>query len=223
MLKLKGLKQGVLRCVIPEDLSERKLLEEFERLTRDGANILSGSGLEIDTGERKYTPALVLKIWKCFIEPSGCHVVSWRSADEDTIHVLSSLGLRVSEAEGTQKTAQECGNKPASGLFFAGNVRGGQRIEHDGDVIIAGHVHDSAEVIASGHIVVLGRLRGVLHAGSGGDESASVSVRSLETGQIRIGNRVGIIERTSEFWGKPAIITVRETEVLLAGWPAIQI
>ena len=224
MIKLKGIKAGLLRCVVPDDLSEKKMMEELERMAAEGKNILNGCGVEIDMGVRPFTPALLLKIWKSFIEPSGCHVESWTSADENTAKGLERIGVK-SGRDAQPKVfaaAVPASQKDApAGLLFAGNLRGGQRIEHDGDVIVAGHVHEGAEVFARGHVVVLGSLRGIVHAGCGGDESMSVCVRSLETGQIRIGSRVGMIERKSEFWGKSAVITVRGGSVLLAGWPIV--
>lgn len=223
MIKLKGIKAGLLKCVVPEDLSEKRMLEELEHMAAEGSNILNGCGVEMDMGARPFTPALIIKIWKSFVEPSGCHVDSWTSTDANTIRLLERIGLQTDSAPQPRIAAAPAQQRPAAaaGLLFAGNLRGGQRIEHDGDVIIAGHVHEGAEVFAKGHVVVLGSLRGIVHAGCGGDESMSVCVRSLETGQIRVGSRVGMIERKSEFWGKPAVITVRGGSVLLAGWPNV--
>ena len=33
MIHLKGIQTGILRCVVPEELSEKRILEEFEELT----------------------------------------------------------------------------------------------------------------------------------------------------------------------------------------------
>lgn len=224
MIKLKGIKAGLLRCVVPDDLSEKKMLEELEKMASEGKNILNGIGVEMDMGKRPFTPALILKIWKSFVEPGGCSVTSWLSEDEETVKGLSRIGVQTGAGVKTVLAASSVPAQPQTsdkGLLFAGNLRGGQRIEHDGDVIIAGHVHEGAEVFAKGHVVVLGDLRGIVHAGCGGDDSMSICVRSLETGQVRIGSRVGMIERKSEFWGKPAVITVRGESVLLAGWPNV--
>ena len=113
------------------------------------------------------------------------------------------------------------GRRTAGALLYASNLRGGQKIVHDGDVIITGHVNVGAEVSADGHIVVLGKLQGLAHAGCRGDETASVSARSFESGQVRIGHRVGLIDKSSDIWGKSVVITVNGDEVLLTEWPAI--
>ncbi|HAH69070.1 MAG TPA: septum site-determining protein MinC, partial [Synergistaceae bacterium] len=67
----------------------------------------------------------------------------------------------------------------------------------------------------------LGKLQGLAHAGYRGDEAASVSARSFESGQVRIGRKVGLIDKSSDIWGKSVVITVNRDEVLLTEWPAI--
>ncbi|MBK3332213.1 septum site-determining protein MinC [Persephonella atlantica] len=65
-------------------------------------------------------------------------------------------------------------------------VRSGQRIEYDGDVLIIGDVNPDAYIIASGNIIVMGTLRGVVHAGANGDETATVMALKLIPQQLRI-------------------------------------
>lgn len=67
-------------------------------------------------------------------------------------------------------------------------LRGGQRIEHDGDVLIIGDVNPGAYVIASGNIIIMGTARGIVHAGASGDESAIVMALKLRPQQLRIGS-----------------------------------
>jgi septum site-determining protein MinC len=67
-------------------------------------------------------------------------------------------------------------------------LRGGQRIEHDGDVLIIGDVNPDAYVIASGNIIIMGNARGIIHAGASGDESSIVMALKLMPQQLRIGS-----------------------------------
>ncbi len=67
-------------------------------------------------------------------------------------------------------------------------VRSGQRIEHNGDILILGDVNPDAYVIASGNIIVMGTLRGFVHAGANGDETAIVLAMKLMPQQLRISN-----------------------------------
>jgi len=65
-------------------------------------------------------------------------------------------------------------------------LRSGERIEYDGDVLVIGDVNPDAYIIASGNIIVMGNLRGVVHAGANGDETATVMALKLMPQQLRI-------------------------------------
>jgi len=65
-------------------------------------------------------------------------------------------------------------------------VRSGQRFKYPGNVVVMGDVHPGGEVIASGHVIVMGTLKGVVHAGAEGDEKAVVLAFRLQPIQLRI-------------------------------------
>lgn len=65
-------------------------------------------------------------------------------------------------------------------------LRSGQRVKHQANVVIVGDVNPGAEVIAGGDIIVFGRLRGVVHAGAGGNKEAQVAALKLDPTQLRI-------------------------------------
>ena len=67
------------------------------------------------------------------------------------------------------KNARDLRNKD---VIIKRTLRSGQKIVHDGSVVILGNVHESAEVTAAKDIIVFGRLEGVVHAGCFGDLSA---------------------------------------------------
>ena len=64
-------------------------------------------------------------------------------------------------------------------------LRSGQSIRYGGNVVIIGDVNPGAEVTATGNIMVMGALRGVVHAGAGGDEKAVIMAFRLEPTQLR--------------------------------------
>lgn len=71
-------------------------------------------------------------------------------------------------------------------LFYTGTLYRGKRLEHPGSIVVYGDVNDGAELIAGGHIIVLGALCGSAHAGCFGDESATVSALVLAPSALRI-------------------------------------
>ena len=71
-------------------------------------------------------------------------------------------------------------------VFHTGTLRAGQNLQSEGHLVVLGDVNPGAEVVAAGNIVVLGVLKGLVHAGAGGDRSACVSALQMCPTQIRI-------------------------------------
>lgn len=71
-------------------------------------------------------------------------------------------------------------------LYHVGTLRGGQTLHNIGNVVVVGDVNPGAEIVASGDIVIFGRLGGVAHAGAQGDVGSRVYALSLRATQLRI-------------------------------------
>lgn len=86
--------------------------------------------------------------------------------------------------------ASETGQALADPLYIETTLRSGAEIRHDGTVVILGDVNPGSEVIAAGDILVWGRLRGVVHAGSKGNARCVILALQMEPTQIRIADFV---------------------------------
>jgi septum site-determining protein MinC len=75
-------------------------------------------------------------------------------------------------------------------LLVQKTLRSGQSIKHSGNVVVLGDVNPGAEIIAGGHVIVLGTIRGVVHAGAAGDLGATITAFHLNPTQLRIGNLI---------------------------------
>ena len=133
MIHLKGIQTGILRCVVPEELSEKKILEEFEELTASGKSLLEGSSVIMDLQGRSFGAALVAKIWKYFIEPTGCSVISWAVTDPETAAALQRMGMDVGDVDNRSRKERSLSRKGSKALLYTGTLRGGQKIMHEGD------------------------------------------------------------------------------------------
>ncbi|MEW6523783.1 MAG: septum site-determining protein MinC [Bacillota bacterium] len=80
---------------------------------------------------------------------------------------------------------------PGDTLLHRRTLRSGQSVEYDGNVVILGDVNPGAEVRAGGDILVMGTVRGVVHAGASGRADAVVVAFRLRPTQIRIGPHIG--------------------------------
>jgi septum formation inhibitor MinC len=107
---------------------------------------------------------------------------------------------------------------PLSTLYHAGTVRGGQALHHLGHIVVVGDVNPGAELIASGDVVVFGRLAGVAHAGAQGDESARVHALDLDATQLRIATFIAADGERRSRTARPEVALVRESRIVVVAY-----
>ncbi len=96
------------------------------------------------------------------------------------------------------------------------SLRSGQKVEHNGDVLVLGDVNKDAEVIAVGNIIIMGALRGIAIAGALGDEDTVVVALRMEPQQIRIGKKIAISEESERVSpGYPEVARVEDGMIVL--------
>lgn len=104
-------------------------------------------------------------------------------------------------------------------LLIRRTVRSGQVVHYAGTVVVFGDVNPAAEVIAEGDVIVLGKLRGVVHAGSGGNDSAVVGALILAPTQVRIGKQVARAPDEQRRHPWPAeIARIRGGQIVVEPW-----
>jgi septum site-determining protein MinC len=217
-IKLKGMSDSILRCIIPEELPSEDFSSAFEKLFANGMRAMSGARVVLDFGGRALSEKIICLLLSDFVWPSGVSVAAWITYDSSSQDILKRAGLPTSEP-----VSGEGGAALSSSLVLLRSFRSGQRVEHRGDVIIFGHVNYGAEVLASGSVTILGRLNGVAHAGYEGDENISiVAARSMEALQVRVGSKMGSLDRGAQWWGKPVIVRVEDGMVRIEYWPALK-
>ena len=125
--------------------------------------------------------------------------------------------LKARQLKSIKKIGKVIEGKRANRLLVVNkHLRSGQKIEHNGDVLVLGNVNKDAQVIATGNVIVMGTLRGIAIAGALGDESAVVVALRMEPQQIRIGRKIAISheeERVSP--GYPEIAKVEDGVIIL--------
>jgi septum site-determining protein MinC len=78
----------------------------------------------------------------------------------------------------------------ADALYLEMTVRSGMEIRHPGTVILLGDLNPGGIVVAEGDILVWGRLRGIAHAGAGGNRECLIMALQMEPTQLRIADAV---------------------------------
>ncbi len=93
--------------------------------------------------------------------------------------------------------------------YYGGSLRSGQSIRFSGSVVILGDVNPGAEVIAEGNIIVLGAVKGLVHAGCTGNMECFISANMMMPTQLRIGDIITYIPRETGKKGKPSLKSLR--------------
>lgn len=174
------------------------------RELRDAGSAVLERQLVFDFRGLEVSRNWILDLMRDVVFPLNLSVTQWAGTSEKTLSVLTSLGFRIDGAEHPVVTRGTL-------KIVTTPLRSGQALNHDGDVLMLGNLHSGAEINATGSIIVLGTLLGQVHAGCGGDNSASVITLDYQTNQLRIGTMISnaMEPGASPWWGRPVRIYVQ--------------
>jgi len=75
-------------------------------------------------------------------------------------------------------------------LYLQTTLRSGAEIRHPGTVVLVGDLNPGSTIVAGGDILIWGRLRGLAHAGSEGNDRCLIFALQMEPTQLRIADVV---------------------------------
>ncbi|MBN2304853.1 MAG: septum site-determining protein MinC [Anaerolineae bacterium] len=104
------------------------------------------------------------------------------------------------------------------GVLIDHTLRNGRTVHSRGHAVILGDVNAGAVVVAAGDVIVWGRLRGVVHAGCEGDESAVVCALDLYPTQLRIAGYITISPEDKRRKPQPEKALVRNDRIEAEAW-----
>lgn len=99
--------------------------------------------------------------------------------------------------------------------YHQGGLRSGQSIRFSGSVVVTGDVNPGSEIVAEGHVIVLGALKGMVHAGCNGNEDCFVSALVFWPTQLRIANIITYIPNDKKH-KTPACAYIQNGQVFIA-------
>jgi septum site-determining protein MinC len=133
----------------------------------------------------------------------------------------ADLGLQTSLEVSSDAEDEEEPDQPDSewdhAVFLQRTLRSGQSIRHPGHVVVLGDVNPGAEIIAGGHVIVWGRLRGVVHAGASGDAAATVAALDLAPTQLRIAGHIAVSPKRRGAV-RPEVALIRDGHLVAEPW-----
>ena len=227
-IDIKGIRDGLLiRVKDHPDVAVVEALGEELARKRD---FLAGSRIAVDVGRRALDDAQLAALQQLF---GGYELTLWAVLAEDaaTREAARRAGLATrlsgsaTDLEGKALAGPANGSEPpaakdppaANTLLLRETVRSGRSVWHDGHVVIVGDVNPGAEVMASGSVIVWGRLRGLVHAGALGDATAIICALELNPTQLRIANHIAVAPDNGP--GRaPEQAAIRDGQIVAEPW-----
>lgn len=99
--------------------------------------------------------------------------------------------------------------------FHKGSIRSGQKIDFAGSVVVMGDVNPGGQIIAEGNVIILGKLKGVVHAGSSGDKDCFISALKMNPTQIIIGDCLASFPKDMERELLPEYAYVKDNQIFV--------
>lgn len=189
LVQIKGIRDGLLatfldapwedqRVALLTQIDERSSFFQGARLAMDvGTQILKVNDL-VDLRDRLSERNVAL--WA---------VISESPTTEQTSQLLG-LATRISKPRPEEQRQFADTISDETALFITKTLRSGTRIEFPGNIVVVGDVNPGAEIVAEGNVIVWGRVRGMIHAGSKGNRSAFICALDLSANQLRIAGEV---------------------------------
>ncbi len=196
LIAIKGVNDGLLISLSTTE-SWQSVTDQLAARIDEKAEFYTGANITVELGERP-VPKYELSSLKALLERRGLRLSLVRSESDTTQKSAESLDVPTENhvsAKRPQPVAQETASANpeetgTQGVLFRRTLRSGRMIHSGGHVIVFGDVNPGAKVIADGDIVVWGKLRGYVHAGAAGDESAIVCALEMSPSQLRIADYV---------------------------------
>jgi len=178
---IKGTKNGlVLR--LDDQCAYSELVEELERKVSEGG-IDGKVEVQLHLGNRYCTDGQKQQLIQV-VQHTGKMLVSKIQSDVLSIEESNKRILQ-----------QKCET-------YVGIVRSGQVVFSPGDVVVVGDVNPNGRIEAGGNIYVLGKLKGIAHAGVGGNKGAVITAAFFAPTHVLIANKIEMMSNEQQFVSK---------------------
>ncbi|MGE8000458.1 septum site-determining protein MinC [Lysinibacillus sp. NPDC093190] len=204
LVNMKGTKDGfVLR--LDDQCAYADLVEELKKKVSE-SGIDSKVDVQLYLGYRYCSDEQIKELIK-IVQETEQLIVSKVQSEVLTVHESNQKRI-----ESQQDT-------------YIGVVRSGQVLRSAGDIVIVGNVNPNGRVEAGGNVYVLGKLKGIAHAGVNGNKEAIIAASRFEATHIMIADQVQVMsdehvkvinqeEMTCAFIGYEGRITYDQIQAL---------
>lgn len=225
-IAIKGVKEGLLITLDPAAEWLHVTADLAARLDGQSA-FYSGARVTVDVSSRPVRKDELGSL-KALLERRGMSLFAVQTESNTTLDSASALDLRANfSVPSTQAQEPDGSSVPFNseedgtyGVMIRRTLRSGRLVRSPGHVVVYGDVNAGAEIIAVGDVIIWGRLRGIVHAGSEGDETAVVCALDMTPTQLRIAGYIATSPQDKKHKPKAEIAMIRERQIVVDQWQA---
>ena len=217
----KGSADG-LAIMVPEGMSAAELFSQVEGKVQAASRFFQGARLNVTYRGIALTPEEQAQLLALLQEHSGAVIETLAPWQPPAPSSAAPYGPNTNANAGRQQAQPlkrffSKGQDESDCKFIRHTLRGGTRIQFEGSVVVVGDVNPGAEIVAGGNVIVLGLLRGMVHAGAFGARDAFISALKLKPTQLRIADLIARCPDDPDAPGcYPEIASVQEDHIEVA-------
>jgi septum site-determining protein MinC len=218
-MEIKGIKEGILVTLEEQEWQEAK--DALIGKIKEKGDFFKGAQLVFDVGNKVLSANELGEVCDLLMAHDVIlHGVISKSLV--TQKVAKEMGLvtkvekpRLNSERQLKPLETVFSGEPA--VFIRRTLRSGFKVAYQGHVIVLGDVNPGAEIVATGSVIVWGRLRGTVHAGAEGDQAAVVCALDLSPTQLRIASKITTTPQ-EQVESKPEIASIVDGQIIAEPW-----
>ena len=217
---IKGIREGLLLTIKSDGGDWSEVTARLAQRIDQQPAFFKGARVALDVGSRPVRPH-ELETLKAQLSKRSLTLWAVVSNSETTHNAAQHIGLETTlvpqqgQLEAPEIDPQEPG---LASVLIDHTLRNGRSVHSTGSVIVIGDVNPGAEIVADGNVIVWGKLRGRVHAGANGDETAVVCALDLVPMQLRIANYITTAPDDRRRRPRPEMAAVRQGRIVAEVW-----
>jgi septum site-determining protein MinC len=215
-VQIKGIRDGLLVTFgdAPWDILISNLIAQID----ERPTFFQSARVALDVGNNVLQVAHLVSL-RDILSERGITLWAVLSNSPKTELTAQNLGLatRISKPKPTGIREAVDAIPDEKALWIKHTLRSGTRISYPGHVVVLGDVNPGAEIVAGGSVLVWGRLRGLVHAGSEGDVNAIVGAIEFSPTQLRIASEIAMSAKKADK-GKLQVAKLNNGDIITEPW-----
>ena len=228
IVSIKGIKDGLLISLSPTE-EWQSITQELAARIDEKQAFFKGARVTVDVGERP-VPKYELTSLKALLDRRELTMIVVQSSSATTIESAHALDLRANVPQDSRQQKNELDNELLEalpidseeqgtvGVMIKRTLRSGRTVHSRGHVIVFGDVNPGAKIIATGDIIIWGRLRGTVHAGAEGDVTAVICALDMSPNQLRIADLIATAPSDKKRNARPEVASIRNEQIVVEAW-----